>query len=356
MLLVIFGAGASYDSVPSHPPARGPLPDMRPRGTDNYRPPLANELFQERALFAEKLERYKQCLAIVPYLRHLGKHQLEEVLEQLQTEAVSYPHGYQQLAAVRYYLHDMLWACGDAWLQEAHGVTNYRTLLDEINRFRRPDEIVSLVTFNYDTLLESGLQDLGFTITLVSNYIHQNPHYKVFKVHGSVNWGQVVDSADFEAVRHDMHPYPTIERMITRVNNFQITESFVLSRTRPMGWVDGRPVFPAIAIPVQAKSKFACPQSHIDCLEKLLPKVTKILIIGWRATEQHFLQLLDAHLPKLVYVYIVAGAEEHARDAGATLERHLLHGRHLDMGFDTGGFTEFILEHRAQEFLGMEYK
>jgi len=246
----------------------------------------------------------------------LGKRQLEEVLEQFQTEAESYPHGYQQLAAVRYYLHDMLWACGDAWLQEAHGVTNYRTLLDEINRFRKLEEIVSLVTFNYDTLLEPGLQDLGFTITRVSDYVEQNPYYKVFKVHGSVNWGQVVGSADFQAVRHDMHPYPTIERMIARVNKLQITESFVLSMTRPMGWEDNEPVFPALAIPVQRKSKFACPQNHIDCLVKLLPKVTKILVIGWRATEQHFLQLLDAHLPKRVYVYIVLEPNDTLRIRG----------------------------------------
>lgn len=94
MLLVIFGAGASYDSAPSHPPPyRGSLSSAIPSGTETYRPPLANELFEERALFAETLKRYKQCLAIVPYLRHLGKRQLEEVLEQLQAEAVSYAQG-----------------------------------------------------------------------------------------------------------------------------------------------------------------------------------------------------------------------------------------------------------------------
>jgi SIR2-like protein len=352
MLLVIFGAGASYDSVPSHPPNRGPLPHVVPRGTDDYRPPLANELFEERALFAATLERYQQCIAIVPYLRHLGKSQLEEVLEQLQTEAVNYAPGHQQLAAVRYYLHDMLWACGEAWLGEAHGVTNYRTLLDEINRFRKPDEIVSLVTFNYDTLLEPGLRDLGFTIRRVSDYIDQNPHYKVFKIHGSVNWGQVVSREGFETIVNNTPP--TIERMIARVNEIQVTESFVLSPSRPMAWVANEPVFPAIAIPVQAKSKFACPQSHIDCLEKLLPRVTKILVIGWRATEWHFLRLLAAHLSKRrVLVYIVAGDEESARNTGEALGRFDLQ---LEMCFDKGGFTDFILEHRAQEFLGIEYK
>jgi len=135
MLMVIFGAGASYDSIPSNPP--GPNDFPRRIVANSYRPPLANQLFEERTFFAETLEKYKACLAIVPRLRHLGNRPLEEVLEELQTEAENYPRGPQQMAAVRYYLHDMLWACGDAWLREAHGVTNYRALLDEIDRCRK---------------------------------------------------------------------------------------------------------------------------------------------------------------------------------------------------------------------------
>ena len=263
MLMVIFGAGASYDSIPSNPP--GPNDFSRRIVANSYRPPLANQLFEERTFFAETLEKYKACLAIVPRLRHLGNRPLEEVLEELQTEAENYPRGPQQMAAVRYYLHDMLWACGDAWLREAHGVTNYRTLLDEIDRCRKTDEIVSLVTFNYDTLLEPGLEDLGLKIEHVSDYVDKNPHYKVFKVHGSVNWGQVVGKADLEQSRHDHHPLPTIDRIIGRANKLQITQSFVISQTHPMAWVDGQPVFPAIAIPVQKKNDICMPSTS-NCM------------------------------------------------------------------------------------------
>lgn len=34
----------------------------------------------------------------------------------------------------------------------------------------------------------------------------------------------------------------------------------------------------------------------IDELTGLLPQVTKLLVIGWRATEEHFLDLLRKHL------------------------------------------------------------
>jgi hypothetical protein len=43
MLMIIFGAGASYDSAPYHPPLSGTI-------TPN-RPPLADELFSNREEF-----------------------------------------------------------------------------------------------------------------------------------------------------------------------------------------------------------------------------------------------------------------------------------------------------------------
>jgi hypothetical protein len=50
MILVVFGAGASYDSVPSRPPAQ------YGRGHLQNRPPLGAELFlEDEAVFARNL-------------------------------------------------------------------------------------------------------------------------------------------------------------------------------------------------------------------------------------------------------------------------------------------------------------
>lgn len=358
MLMVIFGAGASFDSVPSDPPNKDSLrsPSEWIVNKQSNRPPLANQLFEERSMFAETLERYPRCLAIVPRLRHLGGRLLEEVLEQFQTEAVSYAPGYQQLAAVRYYLHEMLWVCGEAWLREAHSVTNYRTLLDEINRFRRADETVGLVTFNYDTLLEPALADLGMRLDDIADYIKQHPHYKLFKVHGSVNWGHRCGSAGFDPYRNDIGPQRAIDHMIMNVQSIQITNSYAVVKSHPMAWIYQDPVFPAIAIPVQSKTTFECPQEHVECLKGLLPKVNKILVIGWRATEELFLNLLAELLPGRVLIYIVAGSEEDAKRVAALLQRRLLVQRYLDIQIDEGGFTDFVIQGRAQEFLGLDWK
>ena len=97
MLMVIFCAGASFDSCPTYPPGySGPVIGGDPLNK-NYRPPLANELFENRPMFAEAIERFPQCQPIVPRLRSLRGETLEAILEDLQAKSDLYPRGKQQL-------------------------------------------------------------------------------------------------------------------------------------------------------------------------------------------------------------------------------------------------------------------
>ena len=115
-----------------------------------------------------------------------------------------------------------------------------------------------------------------------------------------------------------------------------------------------RPIVPAIAVPVQTKTEdtFEWPQSQCATLERFLPSVTKILIIGWQAREAHFLSKLRlAHpRPKLTHLMVVG---RNALDADATL-KHLTeeigyHAANRYLGQE--GFTEFVLNHEGKAFL-----
>ncbi len=90
--MVVFGAGASYDSIPSRPPNEYPpfkLPD---------RLPLANELFDDRTSFINEMSRFHEIQPIIPYLQKLPSDRpVERVLEGLQAEAEDYPIRLQQL-------------------------------------------------------------------------------------------------------------------------------------------------------------------------------------------------------------------------------------------------------------------
>ena len=40
----------------------------------------------------------------------------------------------------------------------------------------------------------------------------------------------------------------------------------------------------------------SCPEAHVEVLKKMIPHVRKILTVGWRATEDKFLNLLFSNL------------------------------------------------------------
>src|SRR2546423_1007321 len=113
MIMIIFGAGASYDSVPSRPP------DQYRRGIAGQwfsRPQLDNELFLPPGFLAESLRRFPQCKPVVPYLQSIPEGiTLEHRLEELQTEGDEDPQRRIQINAIRFYLHDVIRECERNW-------------------------------------------------------------------------------------------------------------------------------------------------------------------------------------------------------------------------------------------------
>jgi SIR2-like domain len=347
MLMVIFGAGASYDSVPTYPP--GTHIDTGDALNNFHRPPLANELFENRPVFADAITRFPACQPIVPRLRRLKGETLEAALQDLQARAIDYPRGLQQLAAVRYYLQYILWQCSIAWRGIAQGVTNYKTLLDQIERTHRKNDPVCIVTFNYDTLLEDALNNFGLSIGAISDYTKKHAFYKVFKVHGSVNWARVLKNTIQS--ENPGHAWSVANEWIERAADLSFTDNYTLTDTYPTAVVTGQPVFPAIAIPVERDKTFECPPGLIEELIALLPHVSKVLVIGWRATEAHFLELLKMHLKSDVHLHVVAKGLKDADDAKVSICRALMNNRPSHVSLSDEGFTDFILSGAPEKFL-----
>jgi hypothetical protein len=354
MLMVIFGAGASFDSSPTYPLGAVP-PDATSEGHNAYhRPPLARELFANRPLFIDALDLFPQCKAIVPMLRDpaviSGEKSIEALLQDIEEEAKTYPRGPQELAAVHCYLQRAISECQIGWRGVTKGVTNYLTLLREIERMHKGEEPVCLVTFNYDTLLEDALGALGHGIDRMEAYIDAPTLFRVFKLHGSVNWAQTVGNK----VPVNVNPQAwlsVLTYLIEHAAELRISDTFVMCDPRTMGVANGLPAFPAIAIPVEKKNQFACPQSFIDGLTEVLPKISKILVVGWRATENHFLELLKRNLPPRVQLYIVAGQPQLGEVARVSICRALSNKLPQISTIDPGGFTDFVGGGRAKSFL-----
>jgi SIR2-like domain len=278
-----------------------------------------------------------------------GQKPIETLLREIEEEAATYPRARQEVLAVRCYLQRAISQCASYWLDITKGITNYLSLIREIERAFQP-EPVCLVTFNYDTLLEDALHRVGFSITSIDDYTNNPSTYRLFKLHGSVGWAREVEVVP--PFNIDIGDRPSVLRyLIGQGARVTISDRFVLCDPGSMGVTNGRPVFPAIAVPVEKKGSFECPRHMIEELTALLPRVTKILVIGWRATEDHFLDLLKKHLKRGVHLYVVAHGEADAEEIRVRINRALINNPPSSIADSAPGFTEFMRSRRAEQIL-----
>jgi len=240
-----------------------------------------------------------------------------------ETEA-EYPSVKSELAAIRFYIREIIAICGYAWQKASAGITNYNTLLGHIDRWRaRNNETVLLATFNYDRLLDDALAQHPIGLRpgySLSAYVNRSD-YKLLKPHGSVDWGM---RTGWHAINNE-DDRQVVEHVIANIARIEVTNNYVVcgsSAVRTL--VPGTPVeaaiLPAIAIPVREKSEFACPDDHLYTLEHALPSVTHVLCIGWRGAELQFLDRFIKPL-KSARFHIVAQSRDHAEQTTRTLSR-----------------------------------
>jgi hypothetical protein len=344
MLLVIFGAGASYDSVPSRPPKFYP----RHKGEDlQSRLPLADELFSDGITTIGEIEKFSKCQPIVPYLQSRGLKSIEAVLENLRDEASGSQRRSQQLAAIRYYLQFMLSRCEQTWKNHVmKGISNYKTLLDqiEVHMGKGRREPVCFVTFNYDTLIEDSLPSIGVTIEKMDDYISYE-NYSLIKLHGSVNWGRKVEAP---VVSREASSWEVVSQLVEAGHQLKTSEDFFLAQGQPIGNQNGTILFPALAIPVETKKSYECPTSHVDFLKKVIPKVKKVLIVGWRGAEAHFLTMLRGGLSQTARFMIVTESQQSVDETTTRLQGAGISGPFSGCG---NGFTSFVVDRAIESFL-----
>jgi hypothetical protein len=107
-------------------------------------------------------------------------------------------------------------------------------------------------------------------------------------------------------------------------------------------------LFPAIAIPVETKSDFECPQDHLEALKVAIPSVDRLLFVGWRASEGHFLEMLSAGLRKGLSAMVVSGSPGDARETVDNLERY---GIECNFEIHEEGFTSFVIRRSIDHLL-----
>jgi SIR2-like domain len=344
MILVIFGAGASYDSCPTLP-VKG-LNSQAIRNQRPERPPLAAELFYNNDIFSQPLRQYWECNPIVPYLRDIPSGSFEEQLDKLQEESRTDPIRIKQLTGIRYYLQDMLFQCENHWSGQTRGITNYLTLMDQLRRASATNGPIILVTFNYDRLLDQALHHFGVHIKGIDDYI-SNDRIKLFKLHGSINWGKRIESPLFQDIGV-RNPNEIAHEIIDKSPVITISDNYVFEDGQyPFTKSNGLPVYPALAIPIINKQSFECPIEHLDQLNRVIGKTKRMLVVGWRGTEKHFRDLIKSNAPGEIEVESVCGTRDYSTEPLNNIQNHgiSISGTPYD-----GGFTEYVKNREAERF------
>lgn len=332
MFLVIFGAGASYDSSQSDSSMAA-----------NQRLPLAKDLFAPQPRFREALRRYPRVLPIVDTLRQAAENEgVEVALDRLYDEREENPSRGRQLNAALFYIRDAILKAQEEWDEVTAGVTNYSTLLDRLQSHNvRTGEPVSVVTFNYDTLIDDAFQQV-FGNSLkeedLSDYV-RHTDFKLFKVHGSTNWHQAVDltpKGDSSSARAN--------QLIERGTTLPI-ESDAIVRVGSDNDVTlhGESLMmPAIALPLSGKDRFVMPDWHYQELKRVLEQVTRVLVVGWRGADTRLLDLWQAMSGNrtLFRLLVVSASFEEAKETAGRINQRVLFRKHL--GFQRRGFSDFM--------------
>jgi hypothetical protein len=332
VLLVICGAGASFDAFPAVPRDVGP--------------PLAADLFAERPDFLQVLQEWPAARSVVQRMRKRDTDggTVEQALSQFMSRLseTGDPVYKRDVIALRFYLREVVLRSAGAAADRAAHLSNYLELVTRLHD-ARPRQ-VAFVSFNYDTLLEEAIAArFGCGFHTLQDYL--SAPMRVFKPHGSVNW---VESIPATGPPPPGRGYFYMHQSLADVADLADFDApsggiAVLDR-HSLG--HGRPDFavPAVAVPVADKDAFVMPDEHLAALVDLLPTVTHVLTIGWRGTEARFQELCAEHLrpydAPLRGLVVTKGINEEAGDEVIRNLKPNLHPRTTAVAYD--GFTSFL--------------
>ena len=336
-LLIILGAGASYDCLPpgcddSVPLTIGDLPTLP---MAQARPPLTQQLASARPLTNWLLDRWPSAAPVIDDLRRRLDDRdnadlaltLERALAnypQVQAEVI--PEVKRHMLAVRFYLRDLLWAVTDYMTapQLTGGITNHLTLLRAAMAWRsRGHRDVVFVSFNYDLLLEHAIGRWStFNLTDITSYL-ADPLLSVLKPHGSVQWHWTSEHREYSSSLHE-HGLKSIELAMSEAN-LEDMELRCLSppphSPHSTSLSNRRFHVPALALPVDDKSEFIWPDEQANRFRALQGSVSRLLTVGWRAMEPHFLDLLQPVLRNDAKVVVTAGGRNGPDEADEAQDR-----------------------------------
>ena len=220
---------------------------------------------------------------------------------------------------------------------EKHYRNNLYSLF--LNKFQsylaaNPTERISLVSFNYDTILDDFITQIyGYPLNKMDDYINWNDrNILLFKPHGSCNWGWKIKQEKLNnntqttiattLYNEGKEPWEIYFNLIGDLNevvaqNTWGYEYFNDKHLRGRFTVNKNLIeqipenttntyFPSLLIPYRDKDEMLMPYDHFNAMKTAIGKVEELYLIGWKGNEHLFNKQFKMHshnkLKKIVIV------------------------------------------------------
>lgn len=337
-LLVVFGAGASYDA------------DAK-AVVGHARMPLSAQLLDTQYGFPLIFNKYQRCQPMFLRLRKLMQEHdcgLEEALGRYISRGESGTNTVlQNVAMFRLYLREVINAVTSDIRLASVNSNNYVALLESVQWWAgaQRDAKVCLVTFNYDRLLEDAIgQVWGREFKRLDHY-GWKADLGVFKPHGSIDWYWPTDQS-------------VLEMTLDALRSGQVTPTYagndaILSGYSPDGMTlsnHGHAVLPALALPTDGKHFVG--ERELKSLWAFLPQVSHFLSVGWAGQEPHVITLLENGLRPGIRGQAVVGGTSDADAVVAALDvAKRLETLSLELTTSALGFTGWLASNGFESFI-----
>ena len=292
-LTVILGAGSSHDCLGTGAEANDKC----------YYPPLVKDLFDPQ--YARWLSHYPLAETLSDEIRTkvLRGQNLETVLRSFaQENNIDVKRQYWE---VPLYLQELFGEASQNFLRS--GSTKFSWLVRDIALSDYTK--VLYLTLNYDLFLEKALEKQHrVQIKKICDYVQSSRKWSVVKIHGSVRWGKRVENgavglSSATQVLNALEEEPDLAGEITVLEGHKDGQRFI----------DGYLYYPALAVPLEGKDEFVCPNEHVDFARRFLEGCTDFLVIGFSAKDAHVLELLGS-VPTVERLKVVSEKLDAAQD------------------------------------------
>ncbi|MFH1778385.1 MAG: hypothetical protein ABH952_12680 [Candidatus Omnitrophota bacterium] len=338
-LMIITGAGASYDVADAH----------RIYVEDIFHPPLTKDLFRSGS--SQHTTQYViDCLEKNPIAAQVGldwregKQPLEKYLLDLRnSSSIMLKKRYW---TVPIYLHELFLRISTGYIRSSlpGNPSNYQSLITAIAKNGKYAQVI-WINLNYDLLADFAIKaSTNSVFKTFDDYMNLETEDKIrikyTKPHGSVDW-----------FRHNKNSAPWSEIKQGRVpDSFEgnlSTEIFTEHLAHKNGFNDKETKrYPAILAPM-GKYEYVYKQ-HIEAISSVIKSLQTIslLCIGFSALDVDILELLRINVKTISKLQIVNGNFKAGKNAYLSLIEYCKVNKVVKQGtkdavFD-GGFTTFI--------------